>query len=727
MAEVQMPPSNDILLSVRDLHTHFFTPEGVVRAVDGVSFDMMRGKTLCVVGESGCGKSITARSILRIVEPPGRIIGGDIHFHPTPGTTIDIGRLDARSAEMRAIRGSDIAMIFQEPMSALSPLYTVGSQIGEVLRWHGVTDRHERRERSIAALQRVGMPRPDKIIDAYTFELSGGMRQRAMIAMALVGGPKLLIADEPTTALDVTTQAVILDLLRDIQRDTGMSMLFITHDLGVVAEIADEVAVMYLGMVVERGPVESVFAAPKHPYTRALLRSIPQPGDRRSTRLDAIRGMVPHPLARPGGCPFHTRCDFAISGLCDAAVPPTYPMPDGGEVNCFLYDQPGDTMSPALPALRATNGAHAIPPQADTTPPFTRQPMLTVDDVKMHFPLTKGFLRRVVGHVRAVDGVSLTLYEGETLGLVGESGSGKTTLGQTIMRRYRPTAGRISYVAARRPDPVDLATLTSRQLRPYRREIRMVFQDPYASLNPRLTVQQIIGESLVVNGIARGQALEGRVRELLGKVGLRPEYLHRYPHAFSGGERQRISIARALAPGPRLLVADEPVSALDVSVRAQILNLMADLQAELGLTYLFISHDLSVVAHISDRVAVMYAGRIVELAETDALFSAPQHPYTEALLSAVLRPDPAARASQAQIRLTGEVADVSNPPPGCAFHPRCRYVQDRCRHETPALRPSRTGGDVACHFADTLTLHGIASDSQPTVQPQEKAAHVDPV
>jgi peptide/nickel transport system ATP-binding protein len=690
--------NNDPLLEIKNLHTHFFTDEGVVKAVDGVNLTIPRGKTLCVVGESGCGKSVTARSIVQVVDRPGRIVDGEVIFRPQPGTVIDLAALDPRGRDIRAIRGKDITMIFQEPMSSLSPLYTIGNQIIEAIRWHLPVSKQEARQMTIDALRQVGIPRPGELVDAYTFELSGGMRQRAMIAMALVCEPKLLIADEPTTALDVTTQANILDLMRDLQQQLGMSMMFITHDLGVVAEIADEVAVMYLGAVVERGSVNEVFAEPKHPYTRALMRSIPKLSLRKRSRLDAIRGIVPHPLNRPVGCAFHTRCDFAVRGLCDTTVPPSIELDDGREVRCLIYrdDQPipaGDMRHPDEEAV--ANDGRVI----------SEKTLLEVDGLKTHFPITSGFLNRVVGHVKAVDGVSFAIYEGETLGLVGESGCGKTTLGHSIMRLYKPTAGHMIY--SNGGGPVDLAELSSGELKRYHREIRMVFQDPHSSLNPRLPVLEIVGEALKVNGIAKGKALEERVSELLRRVGLRPEYIRRYPHAFSGGERQRIGIARALAPEPRLVVADEPVSALDVSVQAQILNLLKDLQAEFGLTYLFIAHDLSVVAHISDRVAVMYVGKIVELAPTEELFTYPQHPYTEALLSSVLIPDPRTRQNPDRIRLEGDVADPANPPSGCAFHPRCRHAQDRCRVETPVLRETRDGHLVSCHYAEDLELAAV--------------------
>jgi peptide/nickel transport system ATP-binding protein len=514
----------------------------------------------------------------------------------------------------------------------------------------------------------------------------------------------LLIADEPTTALDVTTQANILDLIRDLQRDLDMAVIFITHDLGVVAEIADEVAVMYLGTVVEHGSVDEIFADAKHPYTQALLRSIPRLNSVRQSRLDAIRGIVPHPLNRPGGCPFHNRCDFAVPGICDSVVPEPVILEDGRLVRCHIYS---DEHHIPLDAVSSAPGIDYAGSDLATVD----HRLLQVNELKMHFPLTSGFFNRVVGHVKAVDGVSFDIYQGETLGLVGESGCGKTTLGHCLMRLYNPTDGQMVYDNAD-GEAVDLAELNDQQLKAVRREIRMIFQDPHASLNPRLPVIEIVGEVLKVNGIVNGKELELRDLDLMTRVGLRTEYIRRYPHAFSGGERQRIGIARALAPNPKLVVADEPVSALDVSVQAQILNLLKDLQVELGLTYLFIAHDLSVVAYISDRVAVMYVGKIVELAETADLFKNPLHPYTEALLSSVLLPDPGARKTHNRIRLEGDVADPANPPTGCAFHPRCRYAEARCRSEEPPLRPGGDGHYVACHFAEDLNLIGVNIEAE---------------
>ena len=716
-----MNNSPDNLLEVTNLHVHFHTDQGIVKAVDGATFTIPRGKTVCVVGESGCGKSVTARAILQVVDEPGRIVNGSMNFYQNGATPTDLASLNPRGRAMRGLRGKDIAMIYQEPMSSLSPMYTIGNQIIEAIRWHLPLSKQEARERAIAALHQVGIPRPHELIDAYTFALSGGMRQRAMIAMALVCEPKLLIADEPTTALDVTTQANILDLIRQLQEQMGMSIMFITHDLGVVAEIAHEVVVMYLGTVVERGSVEQIFAEPKHPYTRALLRSIPRMGQRASARnqqLETIRGNVPTPMNRPTGCSFHDRCNFALAGTCNVIAPPSIRLQDGRDVRCLAYD-PHYHISLNVSAeqhpVKAGSSGWAIPSPLEEKPIAAESPkvLLEVKNLKMHFPIHTGFFNRLTGHVKAVDGVSFAIQQGETLGLVGESGCGKTTLGHTLMRLYTPTTGEILYSNGKQngkpnsKEVTDLSKLDDDQLKPYHREIRMVFQDPYSSLNPRLPILEIIGETLKVNGIAQGQALERIVRDVMAKVGLSPDYLRRYPHAFSGGQRQRIGIARALAPSPRLIIADEPVSALDVSVQAQILNLLKELQAEFGLTYLFVSHDLNVVSHISDRVMVMYVGKIVEMAPTARLFQQPQHPYTEALLSAVLHPDPTQRKRTSRIHLEGSVADPANPPSGCAFHPRCRYAQARCQQEIPALRQTEDEHLVACHFAEELTLMGV--------------------
>ncbi|WP_020579798.1 ABC transporter ATP-binding protein [Actinopolymorpha alba] len=721
------------LLRIGGLKTHFFTSEGVLRAVDGIDLEVAKGRTLCVVGESGCGKSITARSILQLVDRPGRITEGSILWRPdaTSGW-VDLADLDAHGEGIRRVRGAEIGMVFQEPMASLSPMYTVGDQLIEAIQLHASISKADARERAINQLRRVGIPQPERRIDAYPFQLSGGMCQRVMIAIALSCDPSLLIADEPTTALDVTTQARILDLLKDLQEQTGMAVIFITHDLGVVAEIADDVTVMYLGKVVEHGSVTEIFTAPKHPYTQALLRSIPTVrGSSERQRLATIRGMVPHPQNRPPGCPFHTRCEHAIAGLCDTTDPPPIRFTSGHVSQCHLYgtdgelkpstskagtapvhDSAGGTASGGVvdsaPVRGSAHSAATTRPRQRPNASATVKPLLEVRDLAMHFPIKRGVLGRTSGAIRAVDGVDLTIWPGETLGLVGESGCGKTTVGRCLARVLAPTSGHIHYQTSS-GETVDLARMSNRELKPYRREIRVIFQDPFSSLNPRMTLLQLVGEPLKTNELATGSVLQDRVAEMLRRVGLRPEYMHRYPHAFSGGERQRINIARALITNPRVVIADEAVSALDVSVRAQILNLLADLQDEFNLTYLFISHDLSVIEHLCERVTVMYLGQIVETARTASLYSTPHHPYTEALLNAVPLPDPGHRRGRHRHALPDDLPDPANPPPGCLFHTRCPYARpERCDFEVPALRTTVDDHVAACHFSENFSLTSTA-------------------
>jgi peptide/nickel transport system ATP-binding protein len=546
------------ILEVTDLVTHFPVRNGIVKAVDGVSFTLQRGKTLCIVGESGSGKSVTARSILQIVDAPGRIVSGAMILHRGDGTSVDLAKLNPRGREIRAVRGREIAMIFQEPMSSLSPVHTVGDQIMEVLRIHLHMGKKEARARCIDLLKQVEIPNAETAVDRYTFEFSGGMRQRVMIAMALACNPSLLIADEPTTALDVTTQAEILDLIRRLQQQHGMAVMFITHDMGVVAEIADDVLVMNYGKVMESGPVDGIFHAAQNDYTRMLIGSVLKLEQKAEIRLK-----------------------------------------------------------------RAPIAADALP-------------VLQVRNLQMHFGSAKAPLK-------AVDDVSLEVKPGETLGIVGESGSGKTTMGRCLLRIYQPLAGAIDY---RRADGnvVDLLKADKETLKACRREIRMIFQDPVGSLNPRMTVAQIVGEPLLVNKIAIGKELDDRVAELLRQVGLEPSWRERYPHAFSGGQRQRIGIARAISLNPRIVVADEATSALDVSLRSQMLDLMMNLQDKLGLSYVFLSHDIGVIRYMCDRVAVMYRGQVVETGSAEQVCDAPTHAYTQALLSAIPRPDPRARS-----------------------------------------------------------------------------------
>ena len=707
----------DPLLSVRDLKVHFLLNEGVVRAVEGASFDVYMGRTLGIVGESGCGKSVTTRALLQIVDPPGRIVGGSLIYQPANGApALDLARLDPEGPEMKSIRGGDIGLIFQEPMTSFSPVHTIGNQIIEAIRLHQTVSKSEAKEQAIDWLQRVHMPNAAQRMNEYPYQLSGGLRQRAMIAMALCCNPRILIADEPSTALDVTTQAQILDLLRELQAAHGMAIIFITHDLGVIAEIADDVAVMYLGRVVEEAPVDTIFHAPQHPYTRALLTSMPNIYSQSRTRLPSIQGSVPHPLNRPPGCVFHPRCPSYMPGVCEQQEPVLLELSPRQQVSCFLYDtnstRPVETTAlPSRPTVTgsADNGQtpNAANQRAGKPLAGAGAPLLEVKHLRKFFPIQKGFLRRVVGQVRAVDEISFTLNQGETLSLVGESGCGKTTTARCVLRAIEPSSGEI-LLHSGSGATVDLARLNESQIRPLRRDMQMIFQDPFSSLNPRMTIFEVVGEPLLVNGVRSRSERQDRVEHLLRQVGLRPEYMDRFPHAFSGGQRQRIGIARALALNPRFIVADEAVSALDVSVQAQVLNLMLDLQDELGLTYLFVSHDLSVVNQISDRVVVMYVGKIAEVATPAQLFASPKHPYTAALIASLPKADP--RQRKARIPLQGEVANPANPPSGCYFHPRCPFAVDKCRMESPPLQEIGDNRQVSCHRVHELELVGIDSE-----------------
>ena len=605
------------VLRVEGLKTWFDTPEGVVRAVDGISFSIRRGETLALLGESGCGKSITALSLLQLVpRPAGRIVAGEAWLGEQ-----DILALPER--EMRRVRGRRIATIFQEPQTSLNPVLTVGLQIREALP--ETLSEREARARVIELLRSVGIPDPERRFEAYPHQLSGGMKQRVMIAMALAARPDVLIADEPTTALDVTTQAQILKLLKELQGQTGTAILLITHDLGVVAEMADHVAVMYAGQIVESAPRAAFFSEPRHPYSQKLFRSLPN-RLKRGGALDVIAGTVPRLNQEFRACRFADRCDFAWD-LCRTQEPRWLDTADHG-VRCHLYD----TAALAGRAHQPTRAAARLEPlsQKSDSTGF----LLEVSALKVYFPIRHGVLQRVVDHVKAVDDVSFRIPAGRTLALVGESGSGKTTVGRGILQLIRPTAGRVVY------DGRELTALSDGELRPLRREFQVIFQDPYASLDPRMLVGEIIEEGMRAQGLLSTKRARGlRGAELLEHVGLPASARSRYPHEFSGGQRQRISIARALAVEPKLIVCDEPTSALDVSVQAQILNLLKRLQDELGLTYLFISHNLAVVEYLADEVAVMYGGRIVEQGNADDVLRRPQHSYTQTLLAAVPKID----------------------------------------------------------------------------------------
>jgi peptide/nickel transport system ATP-binding protein len=651
------------LLSVEGLSTWFATREGTLRAVDEVGFEIARGETFALLGESGCGKSMTALSLMRLVPPPGRIVAGRAVLDRQ-----DL--LGLSEVAMRRIRGGRMAMIFQEPQTSLNPVLAVGAQIDEAVRVHQGLPGRKARQRSIDLLAAVGIPEPAQRYGAYPHQLSGGMKQRVMIAMALAGEPELLIADEPTTALDVTIQAQILDLLGRLQRERHLSLLLITHDLGVVAQVAHRVGVMYAGHIVELAGRREFFLNPLHPYSRKLFDAVPA-GSKRAGQLAVIPGSVPALTREFPACRFADRCQEAWR-LCHERAPRWLETEAGRWVRCHLHDP--EVAVPERPSRQAkapSVGAGARAPDREPSR------LLEVQDLKVHFPVHKGVFKRLVGQVKAVDGVSMTIPKAHTLALVGESGCGKTTVGKAILQLIRPTAGSVHYKGT------DLVRLKGEQLRRKRREFQIVFQDPYSSMNPRMMVQDIVEEGMVAQGLGGNRAArQARVDGLLEQVGLAGEVKRRYPHEFSGGQRQRICIARALAVEPSLIVCDEPTSALDVSVQAQILNLLKDLQGRLGISYLFITHNIAVVEYLAHEVAVMYLGRIVERGKVQEVLGEPKHPYTQALLSAVPVIDEGSR--RAVIRLGGDPPSPVHPPPGCHFEPRCPHAMPACRERYPA-------------------------------------------
>jgi len=646
------------------------------RIVDDISFNIKAGETFVLLGESGCGKSMTALSLLRLL-PDGVVNAGS-------AAQLDgIELFDLREREMRDLRGGMMAMIFQEPGLSLNPVMTVGQQIAEVLGLHQGMRGSAARLRCVELLDQVGIPDASRRAEEYPFQLSGGMKQRVMIAMALAGQPKLLIADEPTTALDVTIQAQVLQLLRDTQAASGMSLLLITHDLGVVAEMAHQVGVMYAGQIVEHANRAQLFGQPLHPYTQKLFAALPD-ATRRNRSLAAIPGSVPPLGSVTQGCRFAARCDKAWS-LCNDKTPDWTVVGEGQGVRCHLYRE-----------QVARSGENEVGEQEhhDVSKPdlqLVPSPvLLEVSDLKVHFPIRKGLLQRVVGQVKAVDGVSLDIPQGRTLALVGESGCGKTTLGKALLQLISPITGSVQF---------DGRELIGSDAREQRASMQMVFQDPYASLNPKMRVAEILEEGMAALNIGNNSAArQAHIDTLLDQVGLARDSKWRYPHEFSGGQRQRIAIARALAVSPRLLICDEPTSALDVSVQAQILNLLKSLQQKLELSYLFITHNLAVVEYLADEVCVMYLGRIVERGTSAEVLRAPKHPYTQALLSAIPRIDGAKRE---RIRLKGDLPSPANPPQGCHFAPRCEHASEQCRMSYPPVTRHSPTHSVRCYlYAD---------------------------
>ncbi|WP_017600488.1 ABC transporter ATP-binding protein [Nocardiopsis lucentensis] len=710
---------DDVVLEVDDLSVTFESDDGPLRAVREVSYVLRAGEALGIVGESGSGKSVTSMAIMGLLPRNARVSGSARLL----GQQI-VGLTDAQISK---VRGEKIAMIFQDPLTSLNPVYTVGYQIAEAVLAHRNVSKAKAMERALALLELVGIPHPEQRLRQYPHELSGGMRQRVVIAIAMANEPDVIIADEPTTALDVTVQAQVLEALNAARRETGAALVLITHDLGVVAGNVDRVAVMYGGRIVESGPVEEVFYRPRMPYALGLLGSLPRLDADRSERLTPITGTPPSLNAMPAGCSFAPRCPMARQ-LCHEEEPLLLGVDEHGErvstavahpathsAAChFSADlgesspadlfSPGEEVSGESDTVESVGGGGA---GEEAAPDLAGdEPILTVTDLVKNFPIrSKGLLRRKIGEVQAVSGISLELRERETLALVGESGCGKSTTARLLLQLIQRTSGEVHYQGQ------PLHALTPRQMRPLRRDLQLVFQDPFASLDPRMTVADIIAEPLRIHREGNGSARR-RVGELLELVGLDPEHGSRYPHEFSGGQRQRIGVARALSLNPRVLVLDEPVSALDVSIQAGVINLLEDLQEELGLSYLFVSHDLSVVRHIADRVAVMYLGRIVETGTTDQLFGAPAHPYTQALISAIPLPDPVKERTRERIIVTGDVPSPADPPSGCRFRTRCpKFANElsdeeriRCVEEPPELEERGSGHRDACHYSEVVEL-----------------------
>ena len=662
------------ILDIKGLTTTIPTARGPLIVVDDVSFSLEAGECFGIVGESGSGKSMTCRSILGLVPHPGRITSGAISY---AGTDLRSLSEDA----LNAMRGTEIAMIVQNAIAALNPVLPIGRQIAEAMLEHGVVpNQAAARDRTIELMRKVGIPDPEHRIDDYPHEFSGGMCQRVVIASALACAPRVLLADEPTTALDVTIQDQILKLLVQLQKDLGLSVVLVTHDMGVVAHTCQRVGVMYAGQLVELADTREMFAQPRHPYTAGLLACAPGVSETGELALlQPIPGTPPDLLDPPTGCRFHPRCPLA-SAECTVGAFPLREVAPGHLTGCIKHEQ-----------LTSTPRPEPRPPAEPTA--SAPEPLVEVKGLTKTFESRTGLWHRLSGRspqrLAAVDNVSFAIERGEILSLVGESGSGKTTLGRSLLRLIEPTAGTVLYRGE------DVLKLSSAELLAARRDLQMIFQDPYSSLNPRLTVRQMLGEVLRVHRVVAPDRVDTRIAELLGLVGLPADAIDRYPRHFSGGQRQRLGIARALAVEPTFIVADEPVSAVDVSVQAQIMNLLLDLRDRLGLTMLFIAHDLSVVQYVSTRVGVMYLGRIVEIAPTGQLFSGARHPYTQGLLRAVPRPDPDHVPQHAAIM--GEPPSPLNPPSGCHFHTRCRLATELCREVAPNLEGIGGGHSVACH------------------------------
>ena len=674
---------NTPLLQIKDLHTDIEIRNGVVRALSGVDLHVNPGETLGIVGESGSGKTMTALSLMGLLPQGGKVSSGSIILDGQDLTQLPL-------KEKRKLRGTKVGMIFQDPLTSLNPTMKIGLQVCEPLRVHEKLSKRAALARAVEILKRVGMPRPEVVINNYPHQLSGGMRQRVMIAMALVCKPRILIADEPTTALDVTTQMQILDLIDELRDEYKMGVILITHDLGVVAGHTDRVAVMYAGRIVETAPTKTLFTEPKHRYTSSLMAALPERALAAGTKLFSIPGAPPSLTNLPKGCRFAARCLWATDE-CRA----DYPSLSGDEnhtFSCFHPVQEGDESPAVLQAMMDSGKAEDA---VDATGQISHEVLLDVKEASREYESSgSGFFKRDKGVVSAVDRVSISVKKGETYGLVGESGCGKSTVGRLIAGLEPPSGGAIEL------DGRDLATLKGRDAVRIHRDVQMMFQDSYAAMDPRMRIDQILAEPMSIQKTGNARQIAERIMEILEQVGLTEEILDRYPHEFSGGQLQRIGFARSLTLAPDLIVADEPVSALDVSVQAQVLNLMKDLQQELGLSYLFISHDLAVVQYMADRIGVMYLGRIVEEGPAREVVNNPKHPYTKALIDSIPVPDPEFVHDESAIKLTGEPPSAVNPPEGCRFRPRCPFAGEECKVQ-PMLTDE--AHRVACHHP-LLTL-----------------------
>ena len=690
------------LLQIEDLHTEIRLRSATVYALDGVSLTVEPGECLGIVGESGSGKTMTALSIMQLLPPGGHITGGQIQLDGKVISTLD-------DEAMRHVRGNEIGMIFQDPMTSLNPTMTIGDQIAETVRLHRGADKQTALARAVEVLGLVGMPRPAERIKSYPHELSGGMRQRVMIAIALACEPKLLIADEPTTALDVTIQKQILELIDDLRRRLGMAVILVTHDLGVIAGRADRAVVMYAGRVMEDTSTLRLFGNPRHPYTEALFEALPEKITDVSGRLYNIPGQPPDLTRPPAGCKFAARCRYA-QDRCREDEPALGGNGLDHRYRCFfpVGRASDDTEAAVLAAVERAPDRTAKPLAADA------KPLLAIEHLVKDFPVTSGLVQRKVGTVSAVADVSFSIPPGQTFGMVGESGCGKTTVGRLIVGLERANSGAIVL------DGQDLAGLGTRERRRRGSKAQLMFQDSYASMDPRMRVGPILREPLAIQNIGTRREQQVKIDAMLDEVGLPRASVERYPHEFSGGQRQRLGLARALVLSPKLLVADEPVSALDVSIQSQILNLMQDLQRDLGLTYLFISHDLSVVRYMSDTIGVMYLGKLVEVGPADDVYYQPVHPYTKGLIDAIPIADPREERATRQKGVAGELPSNIHPPSGCRFRTRCPLAEDLCAEQEPPLRPFTASGHLAaCHFPLRQPEPAVASE--PAVKPAQPA------